>query len=619
MSVSRRKRPHLRRHSFHLSMRDWIFRSTLVLPLLACASLLLVIPKIWIVSPEGMQPAIRISLLDSLQARSLAKQAALLESQARHLTAIAAWNASIANHPFHSVTLRRILHAFPKMDVPQRGHVAKALWHARMLVAAEDSQTADLLLAVQCLLQMGGIIEAGALLEDCGGAMGAEECVMGAALCLLNDRRVPDPWMSGLMHTAADGDPFARWVLAAFQEAYPPGWQSGPRVSYWRCSVDISNERQGLWFLILKPHLDFWVACKGDDMGRFEATFQLLVRQGLVKAWHHILYWRRCLRAGKSEQVLHQMGEMQLHQLLNVPQILACAGIYLELDALDACRTLVASFLEIFPHGSELWLLRGDLALKEEAWFELRQHATRMRMQPLLRHLDGYAYFFEAEGLRQQGRLFAARPLFRAWIDSPVVLPALDRRITRYLRESGFHDLAMMRYRLLEPHYAEDLGFWQEVFDFAHDMGQTRYLETASHRLHVLSPRSAIYANNYAAVLLALREDPSRAIGLTFSLVQQFPTDLTSRINHVHALLQNGRMDDASAVLASMHPVSLPATHRSAFDLALFEFYYRQSRFEDALELADLMRLEVLLPPQQAWGREVIKRLDQRFNLKEPQ
>lgn len=117
----------------------------------------------------------------------------------------------------------------------------------------------------------------------------------------------------------------------------------------------------------------------------------------------------------------------------------------------------------------------------------------------------------------------------------------------------------------------------------------------------------SLHANNYAAVMLALRENPSEAIGFTLTLVKEFPSDLISRINHIHALLQNRRLQDARDYLSSIDRSSLLEEYRPAFDLAVFELSCLELNLDKARDILQIMEVDKLLPPQQVWVNDTVK------------
>ncbi|MDC0300260.1 hypothetical protein OAM00_05720 [Verrucomicrobia bacterium] len=89
--------------------------------------------------------------------------------------------------------------------------------------------------------------------------------------------------------------------------------------------------------------------------------------------------------------------------------------------------------------------------------------------------------------------------------------------MARHARDAGMLERALRRFRILELYFKGHQFFWQELFNFAYQEGQTILLQQAARSLQELSPRSPKHANNYAAVILALRQNPSEAIGFALS------------------------------------------------------------------------------------------------------
>ncbi|MBT5926046.1 MAG: hypothetical protein HOH33_05460, partial [Verrucomicrobia bacterium] len=324
---------------------------------------------------------------------------------------------------------------------------------------------------------------------------------------------------------------------------------------------------------------------------------------------HHLKKWRLQLEGGNGVRVWSEMRHEKALQLLNADQVLELAGLYLDLGKMAECQKMLDSWLNVFPAASSMWVLQGELLLKSGDWDQVRAFAGRIRTEPSLGDLSGYAWFMEGEGYRREGDLDRASSAFKKWDESPVTLSTLDFRMARHARDVGLVELALRRFRLLESHFEHQQVFWQELFDFAHHQGQIQYLLRAARRLYELEPRSPQHANNYAAVMLALRQNPSEAIGFTVSLVQQFPADLVSRINHIHALLQNKRIQDAEGLIATIDRETLTEDYRPAFDLAMFELRCLQSQVVEARNILKTMEVAKLLPPQRIWVKETAEPL----------
>src|SRR5687767_1739004 len=80
-----------------LLLEKW-FRRAFLLFLTVLAGALSFLPKIWVTSPKGFLPVVKISLLDRVQAGSLKRSARKAAAAGRFDEASYAWQAALANN-----------------------------------------------------------------------------------------------------------------------------------------------------------------------------------------------------------------------------------------------------------------------------------------------------------------------------------------------------------------------------------------------------------------------------------------------------------------------------------------------------------------------------------------
>ncbi len=586
----------------HLLIRDWKFRLALGFMLLITFGVSLMLPKVWTVSPEGYSPVSKVSGLDFIQAWSLQRQALKLESENQLEQAAASWNACIANRPFHSPALRKALKTFAQLPDPDWRQVLQVRYYGQMLEALNPQKIDDHVLVADTLFKMGALTEAVAINKHFDLVTKDEQSLfLFSALFFLNDLDIPEVWLEQIQSHPDEGSLFAESILKVSRLV-----QNRDRYDE---LVLFENEGTETDSSGLEQHLEFQLAFKMEDLENLNESFIQLHSRGMARSWHLLKKWRLQLKSGESTRVWSEIRHEKNLRLLNADQVLELAGIYLDLNKITACQQMLESWLEVFPSASSLWVLQGELLMKSQDRDHVRALAGRIRSEPSLGVLLGYSWFLEGEGFRRGGEKERSDLALKKWEESRVHLPSLDLRMTRHMRDVGLADLALRRFKSLEPHFQDHPEFWQELFEFAHQEGQIQYLLRAARRLHELDSRSPQHANNHAAVLLALRENASQAVAITMSLVQQFPSDLMSRINHIHALIQNKRLEDAEALLLSIDRAYLPEDFVPAFDLAVFELACLQGNLEQAQAVLKYLKIEKLLPPQKIWVMDTSNRL----------
>ena len=83
--------------------------------------------------------------------------------------------------------------------------------------------------------------------------------------------------------------------------------------------------------------------------------------------------------------------------------------------------------------------------------------------------------------------------------------------------------------------------------------------------------------------------------------------------HHIHALLQNKRLQDAREFLAGIDLQSSSEDFRPSFDLAVFELYCLESNWDQARDALRTVKREKWLPLQQVWLADTVKHYQLSF------
>lgn len=134
-------------------------------------------------------------------------------------------------------------------------------------------------------------------------------------------------------------------------------------------------------------------------------------------------------------------------------------------------------------------------------------------------------------------------------------------------------------------------------------------LSTAAQKTWELEPKKIAHVNNYAAVLLVTRQKPEQAIQLSMQLLAAEPANNDRKVNHVLALLQNQRLDEAEKLLKSLNPVALNLNEGAIANYGWFELHIRRGEKELARRRYPTVERSQLLPPQLDWMDAEFKEL----------
>src|SRR5437899_6923621 len=111
------------------------FRVIVLVGVLGAVGMALFLPKIWVTSPKGFLPVVRVSGLDMLQACSLQRSARQAMAAGKFEQAPYAWTSAFANNPADPNLARGALEnslRMDRMDKDPGNPISQALWLLRL-------------------------------------------------------------------------------------------------------------------------------------------------------------------------------------------------------------------------------------------------------------------------------------------------------------------------------------------------------------------------------------------------------------------------------------------------------------------------------------------------------
>ena len=237
--------------------------------------------------------------------------------------------------------------------------------------------------------------------------------------------------------------------------------------------------------------------------------------------------------------------------------------------------------------------------------------ATQMRsMLGAQEMLLGYSLFLEGRVAYANGATSAAEVAFQEAVAAGFPLGQLGIRAASGLLQMGYHQLAREALLPLEADFKNELAYWQAVFDVAYTAREDEaLLLKAAKRAYDLAPNDTRWQFNYAAALLTGQWRPEEALRLTVSLLDRYPDSVGAQLNHILALILNGRAEDAAVRLDRIdyRRVSGP-------DVAVYHFVsaaVNRAREKWTVVREDLRALESepLFPKERRWLEEIRRSL----------
>ncbi|MBM3880038.1 MAG: hypothetical protein FJ387_10015 [Verrucomicrobia bacterium] len=595
-----------------LLIEDKAFRIVLILLGSVLLGAGVALPRIWVVSPPGYEPPVKIRLVNLVQAWSLRRSAVKLAEVGKADEAAICWRSAIASHPGSAALYRGALGHWLATGTTVGGPAFEARGQLSWLLRLSGTNQADVALALRVYDRLEEAPEVLALLQPREASLStAEEA----------------HYVKALFRTARWDEFNARWERAAeavhadpevalYRAAYVAGWGPSETAAAARQQVEEAQkdpERKRVAF-----RLKLILSARLMDAGGVAAALRRLEGMQAARLTDYLAYWKLLSELGRKEEA-RALAE-QFERAPETPaELLQFSVACVALGAREKTRRLLGDYTSRFGRpgvelGGELWQLYAGLLADMESWDELRRSALNLRVLDAGRdHWTGYSFFMEGRAAHGQGQYDEAVAHFAKAAEHPYPDAETALAVAMQLYQLGFPAVASP---ILIKHYEGVTNrpvYWDTLFECQLHLRQdARLLLAAAQRAYELSPRSADLAVKYAGALLLNRESPEVALGLTVELLAANSNSAEIRLNHALALARNQRWQDARTTLEALRPDQLTERQTDLYHLTRLEVHLGLEELEAARAVLAELDDQPLFPNQAEWLATVRARLNGR-------
>lgn len=585
----------VRRNPFlRLLFYDVRFRWALGAAVLVFLALGLLLPRIWITSPEDYSPQIKVRGLDLLQAWSLRRSAEQNAAAGRVPAAIQAWASALANNAADRQILRGLLGALASQPRPDRAVAGVGQYAAANLLRLTHTNLADLELAVNFYQRYeqhdwasGGLLDPG---------MATSPALTAALLRALFEsgqmQRFEDVWRQ--RGDTVAGRPESALYHAAWQAGWGPAGGADAGLARLEAAANEPTSRPPALALLLRVHY------KRLDLASYERRLAELADLHADTLRDSIAHWLLLELSGQRDRAIAlARAETTLPQSAGEAEHLLAA--WTRLGLYEEGADFIGRQMPALAQGPAIWVRAGQLLITGKRWDDLRTLAVALRANYRLKAaLGNYSKFLEGVALDGLGRSPEAEAEFKEFAQEVPKDPATAFQSAVLLTRLGYPGPAGVVLHELEKVAGNDLTFWLQLRLTAFEARQAEQLLLASEKVFQLQPDDTS-ATNFAAALLMMRERPSEAVQLTLQLYSHAPQSPLARINHALALVQNGRLEEGELLLKTVSPDVLTDSARSVLEFVWFQCHRQAGRVAAARAAAELIDVRHLFPPQVQW------------------
>lgn len=603
------------------------FRLVVLLFLLLAVGVPLTVLKLWRVSPPGVTPVERISLLDRVQAWSLKRNARSATERGDYEAAKSAWRAALANNPADPDGLREALKVLPRTAEPAESASLALAFGGWLLRLSETNLVSDLEL-VASVWNTCELHERTAQLLTLTTNLVSPELTRLRAVAYFRSGNTlafqhllrTDPELDKTIRAALEPLPADARLTRAEEElrlvslAWLAGW--GPEETRARAEARLREMAEVPRLEALAYEMLMTAYLQRRDVEACEATLKHLENTGRATLTIRSSYWRLLAATGRRKEAVEL-----IHAANPVPrtdaEVIRLVATYAALELFEEADQLCVRYLNDPPWLQEGALIRTDLLIRLRRWEDLRQLAYRLRLYPtIMNALGGFSAFLEGVAQWHEGYRDDADRSFEAAAHAGFNDIRLAMRVAENLIRLGAakHAATILDSPRLATTITNTPGYLALRMQAAGQLRDAGELYEAARALYELAPNNPVAMNDYAAALLLLRTNVEKAVAQTFRLLQVYSNSPAIKLNHAIALTMNRRFDEADTLLREVSPTDMTSpAHQAQYYLAVFELRLRQGRKADALAaLTELRRIGTaeLFPVQVQWLESVVPELE---------
>jgi tetratricopeptide (TPR) repeat protein len=585
---------------------DMWFRIAAALFVLVFIFLALFLPKIWRTTPADFLPIIKVSGLDKVQAWSLRRSAEKLGAEGRFEEALLAWQSAVGNNQGDPELIRGSLRALLAQPTPSKSAVGYGVGRCFWLLRLTGTNVTDLGLTVNFLHHCD--------LDDMALELvgkGASALPMTAQADMLavyfNQGRMDlfgELWKSGQANFTNST------VLRVYQTAWQAAWGPPVTLQSSRSALSAAQTSSDPATALLAHRLQLPVSGSLNDLEGFQRSLTWLKEHHADRPGDHVHQWQLLINSGRRQEA-QDLARAFSQPPENASEASGMASIFLGIGLEDYGLEFLTRQLRDYGYYSRLWVLLAQHHIRSKHWPELRALAVEMRSNGSLRgQLDGYSQFIAGLSDQKLGRTETAAVSFSKVLGSQFDDSSLAYSVASELLRLGYADLSSKMLQKLESEYGSKASFWFELTSAAYEARDMDTVNLAARKAWELEPTRIDLINNYAAVLIVLRQKPEESVKLTLNLISRQPDRAEFRINHILALLQNRRLVEAELLLKAINPNQITLNESAVIAYAQLELCLQRGDRAGARKLYPTIQRSELLQPQLDWMDAEFKKLD---------
>jgi len=531
--------------------RKFVFLVSVLL--VAAFASLVMLPRIWRVSPAGFFPIFRVSGVGLLRERLAIRSAEAAEARGDLPQALENWRRAMMANPATVPSKRRFLALCVQRGTTDQDpdSTRQQVRQSSLLLRLTGTNQADLELtaAVAHAVEWEDYTVKTLGRRPLAELSPAGRATLAGAFFELDDfpafRRV------------ADADPGLSDPVFVLQKAAVELIMGGtPSSAGWaRLESATNNAAQTL----LAGHARLVAAAYLSDEPRFNQAWAVLEAAHALRPRDSVLRWQLLSHLGRTEEAASSALAFDLpartaHEAIQVVR---------ELDRIGLTPKAIRygeTALEQFRSEPVLWREVGRLMVRASPPEILIRFAANLRLVDWDEEQQiGIASYYLGVAEHRLGHTVRADEAFAEAAADPGLrnVPVLALECANTMRQMGYVERAERITQTIQAENANVAGFWPRVLRAARDARSESWLLDSARREYQMSPTSSRAQQQYLDALLLNRTNTSEALKLAQTLRQTLPEDPAQIVALARTQALLGQWENVQRTLQGMDESTL--------------------------------------------------------------
>lgn len=524
-------------------------------------------------TPEGIQPRVKIKLLDLLQSKALARTARIQTAAHEWESAFFSWRLAIANDAGNVGLSREYMEALNNapMTNENRFWINKIYPAMSWLLKLSENNEEDIQLCAKLLDRYSMLEEAKFIVQSSRKLNHPDYSVYKIKSHYLQDDydRFKKDWAnlfkSPVTTKLENSDqPPAGLDKELFDEIklYQLAWLASSKQdsdSYQALinaseTEEIESEvyRSESKFIDSANRLLCWTSALLGDTEQFEKAFNRLTERGNVSPVEYSYEWILIAKSDQTaalEKAEAFLGSQEIRDFTTAMKLNRALTLLkfekLQSSFLDNCLRTFSRF------NPRIWIITADHLIEYKKWTQLKSLASELEIDPIMgAKLRGLALFYKGLADYQRGSQSTTPELFKNASETPFPNVEIACYVASGMSNLGFTEIANTCLLNQPDEMAHGQTYTGLLFEFAIKLKNENQALEAARALYELIPAYPVYQNNLAAALISSETDPDLAIQLSEQTRETMPKVPAFAINSAMAYLIKDNSEQARALLA---------------------------------------------------------------------